>query len=137
MHFSQIRVSDLILVDEDGAIVEGDQPINTAAFTIHSAIHRARPDVHAACHAHSVHGKAFSCFGRKLEMLTQDSLRFYEDHAVYDNFGGVVVDKEEGDRIAKSLGNCKAVILQNHGLLTVGQSVDEAAFWVSIGITRP
>lgn len=131
MHFSQIRVSDLILVDEEGAIVEGDQPINTAAFTIHSAIHKARPDVHAACHAHSVYGKAFSCFGRKLEMLTQDSLRFYEDHAVYDNFGGVVVDKEEGERIAKSLGKCKAIILQNHGLLTVGQSVDEAAFWVS------
>ncbi|KAJ6111548.1 hypothetical protein N7523_007609, partial [Penicillium sp. IBT 18751x] len=129
MHFSQIRVSDLILVDEEGAIVEGDQPINTAAFTIHSAIHKARPDVHAACHAHSVYGKAFSCFGRKLEILTQDSLRFYEDHAVYDNFGGVVVDKAEGERIAKSLGKCKAVILQNHGLLTVGQSVDEAAFW--------
>ncbi|OQD73581.1 hypothetical protein PENDEC_c014G04349 [Penicillium decumbens] len=92
-------------------------------------IHKARPDVHAACHAHSVYGKAFSCFGRKLEMLTQDSLRFYNDHAIYNNFGGVVVDKEEGDRIAKSLGNCKAVILQNHGLLTVGQSVDEAAFW--------
>lgn len=128
-HFSQIRVSDLILVDEDGAIVEGDEPINTAAFTIHSAIHRGRPDVHAACHAHSVHGKAFSAFGRELEMITQDSLRFYGSHAVYRHFGGVVVDADEGQRIAGALGNGKAVILQNHGLLTVGQSVDEAAFW--------
>ncbi len=129
MHFSQIKVSDLILVDEDGLVVEGDEPINTAAFAIHSAIHRARPDVHAACHAHSVHGKAFAAFGRELEMLTQDSLRFYKSHAVYGHFGGVVVDEDEGNRIAGALGSAKAVILQNHGLLTVGQSVDEAAFW--------
>ncbi|KAK7916914.1 arad-like aldolase/epimerase [Apiospora marii] len=130
MHFSLIKVSDLILVDEDGLVVEGDEPINTAAFTIHSAIHRARPDANAACHAHSVHGKAFSVFGRELEMITQDSLRFYKSHAIYDSFGGVVVDRAEGDRIARALGpHNKAVILQNHGLLTVGQTVDEAAFW--------
>lgn len=130
MHFSLIKVSDLVLVDEDGLVVEGDEPINTAAFMIHSAIHRARPDANAACHAHSVHGKAFAAFGRPLEMLTQDSLRFYRSHAVYDSFGGVVVGREEGDRIARTLGPTnKAAILQNHGLLTVGRTVDEAAFW--------
>src|SRR3984885_11015932 len=128
-HFSQIRVSDLILVNEDGEVVIGDEPINTAAFAIHSEIHKARPDVHAACHAHSVYGKAFSVFGRELDMITQDALRFYKSHSVYDNFGGIVLDRAEGIRIAKSLGNGKACILQNHGLLTVGQSVDEAAFW--------
>jgi ribulose-5-phosphate 4-epimerase/fuculose-1-phosphate aldolase len=62
-------------------------------------------------------------------MITQDSLRFYKSHAVYDNFGGVVLDREEGKRIAACLGDGKAAILQNHGLLTVGRSVDEAAFW--------
>lgn len=129
MHFGMIKVSDLILVDEDGIVVEGDQPINAAAFAIHSEIHKARPDVHAACHAHSVHGKAFSVFGRELDMMTQDSLRFYKSHAVYDNFGGVVLDREEGKRIAKALGNGKAVILQNHGLITCSESVDAAAFW--------
>ncbi|KAL9088454.1 MAG: hypothetical protein Q9165_006178 [Trypethelium subeluteriae] len=128
-HFSQIRVSDLILVNEDGDVVIGDEPINAAAFAIHSEIHKARPDVDAACHAHSVYGKAFSVFGRELDMMTQDSLRFYKSHAVYAQFGGVVLDREEGKRIAKALGNGKAAILQNHGLLTVGRSVDEAAFW--------
>ncbi|KAK3079766.1 hypothetical protein LTS18_003956 [Coniosporium uncinatum] len=128
-HFSQIKVSDLILVDEDGQVVEGDEPINAAAFAIHSEIHKARPDVHAACHAHSVYGKAFSVFGRELDMITQDALRFWKSHAVYDNFGGVVLDREEGMRIANALGHGKAVILQNHGLITIGQSVDEAAFW--------
>lgn len=129
MHFSQIKVSDLILVNLDGDIVEGDEPINAAAFAIHSEIHKARPDVHAACHAHSVYGKAWSVFGKPLDMITQDSLRFYKSHSVFDNFGGIVIDSEEGIRIAQCLGQGKAVILQNHGLLTVGQSVDEAAFW--------
>ncbi|KAJ9397550.1 hypothetical protein DTO282F9_5555 [Paecilomyces variotii] len=128
-HFATISVSDLILVNEDGQVVIGDEPINAAAFAIHSEIHKARPDVHAACHAHSVAGKAYSVFGKPLDMMTQDALRFYKSHAVYDNFGGVVLNREEGKRIAKALGNGKAVILQNHGLLTVGQSVDEAAFW--------
>lgn len=122
-------MSDLILVNEDGEVVEGDEPVNAAAFAIHSEIHKARPDIHAACHAHSVHGKAFSVFGRELDMMTQDALRFYKSHAVYDNFGGIVLDREEGKRIAKALGNGKAVILQNHGLLTCGTTVDSAAFW--------
>lgn len=128
-HFSQICVSDLILVNEDGEVVIGEEPINAAAFAIHSEIHKARPDVDAACHAHSVYGKAFSVFGRELDMMTQDSLRFYKNHAVYPQFGGVVLDREEGKRIASHLGDGKAIILQNHGLLTVGQTVDAAAFW--------
>ncbi|PSR75245.1 class II aldolase/adducin N-terminal [Coniella lustricola] len=128
-----MRVSDLVLVDHGGRVVAGgaQEPVNTAAFTIHAALHAARPDVHAACHAHSVHGKAFSAFGRELDMLTQDALRFYRSHAVYRHFGGVVVDADEGRRIAAALGPrpYKALILQNHGILTVGETVDEAAFW--------
>lgn len=110
-------------------MVEGEEPINSAAFAIHSEIHKARPNANAACHAHSVHGKAFSVFGRELDMMTQDALRFYKSHSVYTDFRGVVLDREEGINIAKALGNGKAAILQNHGLLTVGESVDEAAFW--------
>ncbi|CAI6336078.1 unnamed protein product [Periconia digitata] len=128
-HFSLIKVSDLILVNEAGEVVHGSEPINAAAFAIHSAIHRARPDVHAACHAHSTYGKAFSAFGRELDMITQDSLRFYKSHGVYKQFGGVVLASDEGERIAEALGKGKACILQNHGILTCGHSVDEAAFW--------
>lgn len=67
----------------------------------------------------SVYGKAWSVFGRELDMMTQDSLRFYKSHAVYPNFGGVVLDREEGKKIAECLGDGKAAILQNHGLITV------------------
>jgi ribulose-5-phosphate 4-epimerase/fuculose-1-phosphate aldolase len=99
-----MRVSSLILVNEAGEVVEGNEPINAAAFAIHSAIHKARPDVHAACHAHSTYGKAWSAFGRELDMMTQDSLRFYKNHGVYKQFGGVVLQEEEGERIAEALG---------------------------------
>lgn len=109
-HFSLIRVSDLILVNEEGEVVEGDQPINAAAFAIHSAVHKRRPDVHAACHAHSVYGKAFSAFGRELDMITQDSIRFYKNHGVYKQFGGVVLASEEGERIADALGTISSQI---------------------------
>ncbi len=127
--FKQMRVSDLIKVDAEGTILEGEGRLNRAAFAIHSRVHRARPDVVAAAHAHSVYGKSWSSLGRLLDPLTQDACAFYEDHALFDDFTGVVLDLEEGDRIADALGPNKAVILRNHGLLTVGGSVDEAAWW--------
>jgi ribulose-5-phosphate 4-epimerase/fuculose-1-phosphate aldolase len=128
-NFALLKVSDLVLVNSRGEIVEGSSPVNSTAFAIHAAIHAARPDVVAAAHAHSVQGKAWSTFGELLDPLTQDSCAFYDDHAVFTEYNGMVIDPAEGDRIAKTLGNGKAVILQNHGLLTVGKSIDEAAFW--------
>jgi ribulose-5-phosphate 4-epimerase/fuculose-1-phosphate aldolase len=103
--------------------------INQAAFAIHSQIHAARPDVIAAAHSHSVYGKTWATLARKLDPLTQDACAFYDDHEVFDDYTGVVVDIEEGKRIAHALGEHKAAILRNHGLLTVGQSVDEAVWW--------
>ncbi|WP_029606331.1 class II aldolase/adducin family protein [Kozakia baliensis] len=129
VHFSQIKVSNLQLVDHEGNILIGDKPINQAGFTIHSAIHRARPDAIAAAHTHSTYGKAFSALGIELAPLTQDSCAFYEDHAVFDPFSGVVLNESEGDRLADTLGNRKALILQNHGLLTAGPTVEAVAWW--------
>jgi ribulose-5-phosphate 4-epimerase/fuculose-1-phosphate aldolase len=129
LHFSLIRVSDLIRVGHDGKVVEGKRPVNAAAFAIHSRIHAARPDSVGAAHAHSIYGRAFAALGRKLDPISQDVCAFYNDHALYEDYGGVAVELDEGQRIARSLGSCKAAILQNHGLLTVGQTVDEAAWW--------
>lgn len=129
MHFSQIKASDLIRVDHHGDVVDGDRPVNAAAFAIHSSVHAARPDAVAAAHSHSTYGRAFSTLGRKLDPLTQDSCAFYNDLELYDDFGGVAVELDEGARIATALGSAKAAILQNHGLLTVGQSVDAAVWW--------
>lgn len=129
MSFKQIKVSDLILVNHEGQVVEGRYHVNQAAFAIHSMVHQARPDVVAAAHSHSVYGKALSALGTLLEPLTQDACAFYEDHALFDDYTGVVVETEEGRRIAQALGSHKAVILRNHGLLTVGDSVEAAAWW--------
>jgi ribulose-5-phosphate 4-epimerase/fuculose-1-phosphate aldolase len=130
MNFKHIRVKDLLLVNHRGDVVEGNWPLNTAAFVIHSSVHAARPDVVAAAHAHSVYGKAWSSLRRPLDPITQDACAFYGDHAVFDDFTGVVLDLDEGKRIAEALADYKAAILSNHGLLTVGQtSVDEAAWW--------
>ncbi|KAL1895985.1 hypothetical protein Cpir12675_003025 [Ceratocystis pirilliformis] len=130
VHFGMLTARDMVHVDENGTVIGGNRrAVNAAGFMIHSAIHRARPDVHAACHAHSAQGKAWSAFGRELEMLNQDACIFWNNHTVYKNFGGVVLAAEEGERIAEALGpKHRSVILQNHGLLTVGSTVDEAAY---------
>ena len=129
LHFSQVRASDLLLCDEAGNVVEGDARVNAAAIAIHSQVHSARPDIVAAAHAHSLNGKAWSSLGRLLDPITQDACAFYEDHSLFDDFTGVVLDPAEGARIGAALGLHKAVILRNHGLLTVGGTVDAAACW--------
>jgi ribulose-5-phosphate 4-epimerase/fuculose-1-phosphate aldolase len=131
-HFALLKASDMILVDYAGVAIGGNmsRPANAAGFMIHSAVHKARPDVIAACHTHSPHGKAWSTFARPLEMLNQDICYLYgEAQAVYKEFGGIVFDEQEGIRLAAALGEKgKGMILRNHGLLTVGTTVDEAAY---------
>jgi ribulose-5-phosphate 4-epimerase/fuculose-1-phosphate aldolase len=96
MSFGQIRVSTLIRVDEHGEVVDGTWPVNAAAFAIHTQVHQARPDVVAAAHSHSTYGRALSTLGVELEPITQDVTAFYNDHAVFDDYTGVVLDVEEG-----------------------------------------
>lgn len=128
--FAHMTPDDLILLDEDGNLVEGTGAINHAGYVIHSRAHAARPDVNASIHLHPTAGMAFATLGIELAPLTQDSCAFYDDHAVYDAFAGPVLDMDEAARMAETLGSHKALILQNHGLLTVGQTVDEAAWWM-------
>ncbi|KAK5023907.1 hypothetical protein LTS07_009033 [Exophiala sideris] len=126
--FSHMRPEDLVLVSKGGEVKEGGNmhSINPAGHIIHSAVHEARPDVVAAVHCHSVPSKAFSAMGCKLEPINQDA--FYNDHSIYEGFGGIAFKADEGVHIAQALGNTKGVILQNHGHLTVAKTVDGAAF---------
>ncbi|OAP57832.1 hypothetical protein AYL99_08570 [Fonsecaea erecta] len=129
--FSQMRRSDLIQVDHEGQVIGGgpNRLLNQAAYMIHAAIHKARPDVLCAAHSHSIHGRTFCTLGRNLDITTQDVCAFYNDVALYDDFRGVVLAKDEGENIARAIGNKKACLLQNHGLLTCGQTVEAAVFW--------
>ncbi len=129
-NFKYMSVSDLILVNHEGEVVEGDRPVNRAAFAIHSQLHAARPDILAAAHSHSMYGRAFSSLGRPVRMITQDATMFYEDVALCDvGSGAVVLDLEVGRQMAEALGSRKALIHQNHGLITCGASVDAAVWW--------
>jgi ribulose-5-phosphate 4-epimerase/fuculose-1-phosphate aldolase len=129
MHFSMIKSSDLVRVDHAGDVVEGTRAVNGAAVAIHCAVHAARPDVVAAAHAHGPYGKTLSSLDMTIEPLTQDACAFYDDVGVYADYRGVVLSSEEGERIGRALGAHKAVILRNHGMLTVGETVDSAAWW--------
>lgn len=129
-NFKLMKVSDLICVDHTGKVVVGDRDVNQAAFAIHSQLHAARPDVMAAAHSHSMYGKTFSSLGKPLKMITQDATMFYNDVAMTAVGGGaVVLDLEVGRAMASALGDKKALIHQNHGLITTGGSVDAAVWW--------
>ena len=129
-NFKLMKVSDLICVDQNGDVVQGDKPVNAAAFAIHSQLHAARPDILAAAHCHSMYGRTFSSLGKPLKMITQDDTMFYNDVALCSaGSGAVVLDTEVGKAMATALGEKKALIHQNHGLITTGKSVDAAIWW--------
>jgi ribulose-5-phosphate 4-epimerase/fuculose-1-phosphate aldolase len=100
-----------------------------AAYAIHAEIHKARPDVLCAAHSHSTYGRAMAATGRTLSMLTQDFCVFYDDHVLYDNFAGLVLAPEEGQAIARTMGRRKAALLGNHGILTVGPTIEATVAW--------
>ena len=132
VHFGMLKAYDMILLRvDDGEIIGGNRsrPANRAGFFIHAAIHKARPDIGAVCHTHSIFGKAWSAFAKPLEMLNQDICTLYGVQSVYDQYGGIVYGEQEGEKMAEALGpRGRGLILMNHGLLTVGETVDEAAF---------
>lgn len=137
LNFALIEDDDLILVSEDGEVIDGgsNRSLNAAAFAIHSEIHKARPDVVCAAHSHTIYGRAFSATGRNLDMLSQDFCTFHNDLVVYPNFAGLVLAAEEGRAIAWALGSKKAAILGNHGLLTVGTTIESCVAWF-VGLER-
>lgn len=119
-------VDDLVLVGPDGELREGKGPINIAGYYIHQPILEARPDAVSATHVHTGWGTPFSAEVRPIEPITQESCIFFEDHAIFDDEEVQIQSTTAGRRIADALGDTRAVILRNHGLLTVGDSVAEA-----------
>lgn len=129
VHFSRIKVSDLLLIDGAGKVVGGSGRTNKTAFAIHAAIHEARPDVNAVTHAHTLNGRAWAALCRPLDPIVQESCAFWNDHVVFEEYRGLVLDKSEGYAIARQMGRARAAILRHHGLLTVGRSVEETVWW--------
>ena len=131
VHFSQVKLSNLILVDREGKVIDGDHAVNRAGFVLHASVHDAHPDIVAMCHAHTPYGTAFAALGDELLPISQDSAAFYGDHVVIkEEAGQVVVKKKSGQDIAAEFTGVKAAIHQNHGLFTASRhSIESAAFW--------
>ncbi|KAE9373201.1 class II aldolase/adducin domain protein [Stipitochalara longipes BDJ] len=130
--FSLIRRSDLIRLDYDGKVLTGSgkqKLVNRAALLIHAAVHKARPDIICAAHAHAPYARAFSVFGIPLPITSQDGCAFYKDLGLLSSFDGVVVEGDEGTHIAAAVGKTKGAILQNHAILTCADTVEAAVFW--------
>ncbi|WP_077003131.1 class II aldolase/adducin family protein [Variovorax sp. KK3] len=131
MDLARVRVSDLLLVDHEGQVLEGSWTVNRAGFVLHAAIHAAHPQVVASCHMHSTNGMAWAAFGEPLAPLNQTACYFFEAQSVItEGSGRVALESGSADAIARELGDAKIAIHQNHGLFAVGrESVDEAAWW--------
>jgi ribulose-5-phosphate 4-epimerase/fuculose-1-phosphate aldolase len=129
MHFSLVRVRDLVLTDVEGNLYVGSAPAHPAALPFHGVVHAFRPDVQAAVHAHTDYGRAMAAIGGRIKAISQDACAFWDDTAYLDSYGGVVLTVEEGERIGRTLAHHKAMLLRNHGIFTVGGSVDEAVWW--------
>ena len=125
LRYDEVTASNLLEIDLEGNILNGDGDINYTGFVIHGAIHKNRKDLHCVMHSHSRSGLAISCLKEGLEILVQDSAMFY-NRVSYHDWEGMSTSTEECDNIHKDLGKNNTMILRNHGLLTTGKTIGEA-----------
>lgn len=130
--FHEMRASDLVKIDVEGRVVEAEATqhperyrVNAAGFTIHSAIHTARPDLTCVIHTHTPAGSAVSAQKQGLLPISQHALKFY-GHLAYHDYEGIALDLGERERLVADLGSHNAMILRNHGLLVGGTSIPAA-----------
>ncbi len=127
LFWSEVRASDLLVVDRQGKVVEGDGVVEASAFFIHYNIHRMVGSARCVLHAHPRHVTAIVCSeGGRLEMSHQDALRFYDRISYDDDFGGAAITEDEGQRIARQLGNQSIMLMAHHGVTVTGPTVARA-----------
>ena len=125
MRWEEITASSLVKIDVEGnKLDQSPYRVNPAGFTIHSAIHMSRPDAHWVMHTHTKAGVAVSCLEEGLLPLNQIALQFY-GRLAYHDFEGIALDHAERERIVGDFGSQPALVLRNHGLLTVGRTAAE------------
>ena len=127
LHWSEIRCSDLLVVDRAGALIEGIHPVEPTAFFIHSRVHAANQDARCVLHTHMVHATALTCVhGGRVEMCHQNSLRFYGRIAYDPVYRGLALDREEGDRICAALSEADVLMMAHHGVIVTGPDIATA-----------
>ena len=127
LHWSEVTASNLLMLDAEGRVLQGEGEFEKTAFHIHSRIHLANPSAACVLHTHMPYATALTLLeGGRLEMVEQNALRFHDDIAYDDIYNGLVVDNAEGDRLARAMGSKRVMFLANHGVIVVGPSVAEA-----------
>jgi ribulose-5-phosphate 4-epimerase/fuculose-1-phosphate aldolase len=127
LHWSEVTASNLLALDADGNVLEGEGEFEKTAFYIHSRIHLANPRAACVLHTHMPYATTLTLIeSGRLEMVEQNALRFHDDIAYDDTYNGLVVDHAEGDRLARVLGRKRVLFLANHGVIVVGPTVAEA-----------
>src|SRR5712671_5035359 len=127
LHWSEVSASNLLMLDAEGRVLQGDGEFEQTAFYIHSRIHLANPAAACVLHTHMPYATALTLVENgRLEMVEQNALRFHDDIAYDDSYNGLVVDNAEGDRLARVLGRKRVLFLANHGVIVVGPTVAEA-----------
>lgn len=128
--FDEITASSLIKVDEEGGILsDSEYDINPAGFVIHSAVHMALPEVACVMHTHTQAGTGVATQKDGLLPLTQHALAVIAVTGYHD-YEGIATDLGERERLVRDLGSNKVLILRNHGLMTVGNTIAEAWVWM-------
>lgn len=127
--FAQATVADLVLVAPDGTLAAGDGEINPTAFYIHGPIHAERTDAVGVAHTHTPYGTPWSACAEPFAMICQEATAFHGDQALFDDGEVDIQDVRGGQRIAAALGDHRLIILRNHGLLTLGDNLDETIGW--------
>jgi ribulose-5-phosphate 4-epimerase/fuculose-1-phosphate aldolase len=127
-HWSQVRASNLALVDSKGTLVSGERPPIRAGWIIHHPVHRARPDAKCVIHVHSPYITAMSIREdmRFEPRSSQQAARFHDDLVYYEVYDGVLSSEDEGERMAETLGSRRVLMLRNHGALIATDSVAKA-----------
>jgi len=124
VHWSEVKASDVLVIDGNGNVLEGDHTIEATAFYIHRAMHRMNPHAKAILHTHMPYITALaSTEGGRLEMVSQNAIRFYNRIAYDDDYNGLGDDDDEGSRMASKLGNNTAMVMANHGVICAGPTV--------------
>lgn len=127
VHWSQMRASDLLLVNDEGQVIEGAGQVEPTALFIHWRMHHTLPQARCVLHTHMPYATAFTSLERgRLEMCCQNALRFYDDIAYDDDYQGLALDAGEGDRICSKMGDKRVLFLANHGVVVAGPSVATA-----------
>jgi ribulose-5-phosphate 4-epimerase/fuculose-1-phosphate aldolase len=131
LHWSELSASDLLTVDVDGQVVDGDGEYETTAFAIHRAVHLVGPWNRCVLHAHMPYATAVSALASGFDTSLSQNAMYYEGRIASVDYGGLAIGNEEGERIAAAAEQGIAVvILRNHGVLVVGSDV--AAAWQNL-----